>query len=265
MTQFEIAIPKFTTLLKQIESDGPSWLPGGGKYRDWVSRLKGELRVIPDNESWLGQVEEVARFSSVTMVHRFDAPSDPPKVSQEDHASRIQNLTAITKELLTELNARVQISDAEKSKPQPEPPRIFIAHGGRTSARDSLVAFIRALGCDPIIVEDQPGASLSTGSKVGNYLKSADYAVVLATKKNGAVQDGKLLPRANVVEETGRIQLSHPSRRMLIKEKGVVLPSNDSDWVYGTFSQANLTETFIQLARELVEVGLIRVGKGSKA
>ena len=247
-------------MLKKIESDGANWPADGDEYKGWVSELNGVLRIIPDNESRLKQVENIATFSSVTVVHRFGAPSGP-KVSQEDHASRIRDLIAITKELLTELKLRVKILDSEKGKPQLEPPSIFIAHGGKSAVRDKVEAFVEALGCKAIIVEDQSGTHFSTGSKVENYLHKADFAVVVATVDRGSEQDGKIMPRGNVIEEMGRIQESHPKRRILLLEEGLKLPSNDSNWIWAAFTTNSLDDALIKIARELSSIGLVQATK----
>lgn len=37
-----------------------------------------------------------------------------------------------------------------------EPPKMFIAHGGRHSTLDRMLKYLRALGIEPVVVEDLP-------------------------------------------------------------------------------------------------------------
>jgi len=37
-----------------------------------------------------------------------------------------------------------------------EPPKVFVAHGGKSEARDKLYRFLTALGITPLVIEEEP-------------------------------------------------------------------------------------------------------------
>ena len=145
--------------------------------------------------------------------------------------------------------------------------KIFIAHGGPSGARDKLEQFLRALGAEPVIVESAAGAAESPGGKVNLQLNDCHFGIVLATKARGAMQDGKLLPRANLIDEMARFQHVLGDRRMLLLEKGLSLPSNASDWTYQTFSPQSMDRAFTAILVELKDHRFLSVrgpGKGAQ-
>lgn len=142
------------------------------------------------------------------------------------------------------------------------PPQVFIAHGGKTAALDKLCSFIEALGVEPLVVEVEPSEGRLTEEQVNNYMKQADCAIIWATY--GHIEDVKTHkkhPRLNVVDELGRCRNVFPQRTILLLERGVDLPSNDSGIIYEHFTKRNMENAFIKVAKELSAFGLIKAMK----
>ena len=145
-----------------------------------------------------------------------------------------------------------------------EPPKAFIAHGGRSGILDKLREFIEALGIKPIIVELSPSRGMTVDEKVSKYIKDADFGIVLATK-GGIIdtkgKETKQHPRLNVIDELERLRAAFPDKTILLLEKGVDLPSNISGLTHEPFVGQSMDRAFTAIARELVEFGILRATK----
>ncbi len=144
-----------------------------------------------------------------------------------------------------------------KPKVKSEQPRVFIAHGGKTAARDKLCRFMNSLGITPLIIEEEPKEGRSVNQQVEHYLEQADCAIVFGTADDKELKDGKLYPRRDVYIEIGRFQQKFPNKIIYLLEAGASLPSNISEKLYTRFTQENMEEAFVTVARELKAFGLI--------
>lgn len=143
-----------------------------------------------------------------------------------------------------------------------EPPKAFIAHGGRSGVLDKLREFIQALGINPLIVELLPTKGMSVDDKVNKYIKDADCGIVLAT--GGGIVDKKSEkqhPRLNVIDEFERLRTVFPDKTILLLEKGITLPSNVSGLTYEPFVRQSMDRAFIAIARELAAFGILKAVK----
>jgi hypothetical protein len=126
---------------------------------------------------------------------------------------------------------------------RPEILCIFIAHGGRTAARDRLEKFIRGLGAEPVIVEDEPNLGLTPSAKVQREIERCHYGVILATLERAARQDDRPVPRGNIIDERARPAAELGSDRVLsFVEAGLDLPSNIAEFVRARFTQDSMDE-----------------------
>jgi predicted nucleotide-binding protein len=161
--------------------------------------------------------------------------------------------------LLTALGA-LEAGMPSEPAPKLEILRVFISHGGQTRARDQLEKFIRFLGAEPVIVEDQPNLGATVNQKVRREAQSSHFAVVLGTVERAAQQDDKSLPRLNVVDELARLQEMLGGEHVLVAlEKGVDVPSNTAEFVRARFTQECIEDVQAQLVNELRGNGLLSV------
>lgn len=72
----------------------------------------------------------------------------------------------------------MQSESDHSSKPQM---RVFVVHGRDHSLRDELAEFLRNLGTEPIVLEEQPSGGRTLIEKFEHYASASDYAVVLLT------------------------------------------------------------------------------------
>ena len=140
-------------------------------------------------------------------------------------------------------------------------PSVFIAHGGKTAARDKLEDFLTVLGVTPIIVEEQPSQGRSKDKNVEYYLKQCDCAIILATKGDVDGRTGEFIPRGNILIEIGRCQEILPDRMIYLLEEGAKFPTNIDEKVWERFTQESIDKAFIKVAKELRAFGLIKATK----
>jgi predicted nucleotide-binding protein len=141
-------------------------------------------------------------------------------------------------------------------------PKAFIAHGGKSIALDKPCRFLKELGVEALVVEEQPSKSKAVDDKVEHYMAKADCVVILATGDDEI--EGKLHPGQNVIHEIGLAQKTLPERIIYLLEKGVEFPSNIQPKVWESFTQDCMDEAFIVIARELRAFGLIKAAKERK-
>ena len=142
------------------------------------------------------------------------------------------------------------------------PPIAFIAHGGKTAARDKLKDFLMALGVTPIIVEDQPSQGRSKEQNVEYYLKQCDCAIILSTKGDIDGQTSEFIPRGNILNELGRCQETLPHRMIYLLEEETKFPTNIDEKVWERFTQESMDKAFTKIAKELRAFGLLKAMKG---
>jgi predicted nucleotide-binding protein len=143
-------------------------------------------------------------------------------------------------------------------------PSAFVAQGGDSEALKKVTQFLRALGVDPLVVEDQASEDRSANENVEHYLSRADCAIVLATKGDIDGKTGSFLPRGNVLVEAGRFQERFAGRIVYLLEEGATLPSNIREKVWENFTQNSMERAFIKIAKELRAFGIIKTGKPGK-
>jgi predicted nucleotide-binding protein len=143
-------------------------------------------------------------------------------------------------------------------------PKTFIAHGGKTEARDKLHRFLIALGITPFIIEEEPKEGRSVNEQVEYYSEQADCAIILGTADDKELRDGKLYPRRNVYIEIGRFQERFPNRIIYLLEEGATFPSDISEKLYTRFTQESMDEALIAVAREFKAYGMLKTIRPEK-
>lgn len=153
-------------------------------------------------------------------------------------------------------------SNLEERTLNTEFPKAFIAHGGKSDALTKLVKFLRALGVEPLVVEEQASKAKSVDDKVEYYMNLADFAIIIATRDDQI--DGKWYPRQNVAHETGLAQKTCGDKIIYLKEEGAEFPSNISPKVWEPFTQQSMDRAFIAVVRELNAFEILKAAKPAK-
>jgi len=145
-----------------------------------------------------------------------------------------------------------------------EPPKAFIAHGGESPALRKLQSYLEALGIQPLVVEEQPSGGRSIAENVDYYARQSDFAIILATKGDVDGKTGGFIPRGNVLMEIGKLQELLKDRIVYLVQAGTKLPTNISEKVRVRFSPQSMDNSFIKIAKELRNWGLLITGKAEE-
>ena len=138
-------------------------------------------------------------------------------------------------------------------------PKAFISHGKRPSALKKLCDFLKALGIEPLVVEEEPSLDKTVDDKVNHYLDQADFVIILATGDDEI--KSKLYPRQNVIHEIGLAQNTHAGKIIYLLEERAQFPSNISPKVHARFTPQSMDRAFIAIPRELKEFGILKAVK----
>lgn len=154
-------------------------------------------------------------------------------------------------QLIAYLEALIAEESAEQAVRRLVPRNIFVSHGKRSTALKHLIEFLRTLGLNPIVVEDQPSMGMSVDNKIEVYLAVSEAAVILATGDDKVAGEVTLRPRQNVIHEIGLCQKALGNKIIYLLEQGTEFPSNIRPKVYERFSKGNMTQAFKAVVREL--------------
>ena len=137
-------------------------------------------------------------------------------------------------------------------------PRIFISHCERNfGPTEYAIRIIDALGCIPVIAENQPKLSRNVASLVRSSMSSCEAVIVIATPDDDSPQ-GKT-PSQAVSVEIGRLQENKKfeNRYMILKEESVRLGSMINE-VYYKFTMDDYSPIAEAILIELGSMGLFK-------
>jgi hypothetical protein len=136
----------------------------------------------------------------------------------------------------------------------PDARKVFTAHGQAESVLRRIEDYVRALGCEPVVVERLPSEGAAIDDLVEQRMGECAAAIILATCDDEV--DGRWQPRLNVIHETGLAQRTLQNRIVYLKESGCDFPSNIGPKVWEDFERTDLAPAFEKIAKELRAFGL---------
>ena len=228
------------TQLRTLRYDDP-------KFKLWRDKIENILEAAFGMDSW-----EYRRFAQAVILYwgRSDAEL------QEAYNSYLDSYETALKSIIQKYETLG--FEAEPAAVAELQPKAFIAHGGQSPALDKLKNYLKALGVEPLVVEEQASGSRSIGNNVDWYARQADCAIILATKGDIDGKTGGFIPRGNVLIEIGKLQELFKDRIIYLLQAGTKFPTNVSEKVWGRFTTQCMDDAFIKIARELYKFGLLK-------
>jgi predicted nucleotide-binding protein len=146
----------------------------------------------------------------------------------------------------------------QMSQDNSTPNHVFIVHGHDNAVKQEVARFLERIGCNPIILEEQVDAGMTTIiQKFSAHASRAAYAIVLLTPDDIAEDGaGKKAGRArqNVVMELGFFIAKLGAEHVCLAKKGdVEIPSDIAGALYLNLDDGGWQ---LSLARKLKSAGL---------
>jgi hypothetical protein len=143
---------------------------------------------------------------------------------------------------------------------QPRP--IFIGHGRNHGPLKKLQAILDNFAIPYKVVLDEPDLGRPIPVKVQNVLRECGSAILVFTKDEQFF-DGEgnefWRPSENVVYELGAASYQYDERVVVLKEKGIRFPLDFEGIGSIEFEQDGLESKGIEIIKELIGVGLVRI------
>jgi len=215
-----------------------------GVPREFVSEC---AQLLYDNGVFVGIIRDVMGSPRVV----FD---QAPKETESEEE---------TEELLQETTIPAIPPPSAQTKSQESvSKKIFIAHGRNTTPLEQLKGILDEFKVPYIVAVDEPNRGRPISAKVKDEMQKCSSAIFIFTSDE-ETQDAQgaksWRPSDNVVYELGAATYLYESRIIIMKEEGVSLASDFSDFGYITFQKDNLEAKAIPLIKELVALQFVRI------
>lgn len=153
--------------------------------------------------------------------------------------------------------------------PAPEEPTIpqaiFVA-GRKGKSLDQLTKILDEYKIPYLLAEDEPNVGRPISIKVAQTMEKCGAAIIVFTPDE-ELRDlkGEVVwrPSQNMVHELGAAGMAYGNRIVIFREERVDLAANYSDIGHITFTEGELNAKGIELFRELIAFGLVKVTVGS--
>lgn len=146
--------------------------------------------------------------------------------------------------------------------------KIFIVHGRDSDSLEKVELFLYQIGCDPVVVMNEPSGGLVLIDKIERCAEEVDFAIVIYTAcDEGRLKGSEKLQgraRQNVVFEHGYLiaKLGRENVVALVEE-GVETPGDVQGVVYVSMADDDWRQQIIKEMQFVgIDVDIIRVSTG---
>jgi Predicted nucleotide-binding protein containing TIR-like domain len=155
----------------------------------------------------------------------------------------------------------------EPPKPPEEParPRAIFVAGRKGKSLDQLLKILDEYKLPYLLAEDEPHSARPISSKVADTMRQCGAAIIVFTPDEELRDlDGNPVwrPSQNVIHELGASGAAYGNQIVIFREERVTLAANYSDIGHIVFKDGELNAKAIELFRELIAFGLVKVSVG---
>jgi hypothetical protein len=139
---------------------------------------------------------------------------------------------------------------------------IFIAHGKNKKPLDQLKRILDQFKIPYRVAIEEPNLGRPIGGKVRETMEACNCSVLIFTAdEEFRDADGNVIwrPSENVAYELGASGYLYGNRIVIMKESGVQFPSNFRDLGYISFDKDQLEAKAMDILRELIGFGIVKV------
>lgn len=240
-------------------------LPDHGFFKNLLERTFGvdrtqseELaKLLVANAAYCGILQEI---SGAKYIWIDDTVPAALAHSEEGDASTEDTL-------VVDLNSVRERQETPKpATPSKGAGKIFVAHGKKLKPVDGLKRVLDQFKIAYTVAIEEPHAGRPISAKVAQLMDECSAGIFVFTKDERLLRempDGEQeevwRPSENVVYELGAASKLWQSRIIILREEGVSFPSDFRDLGYITFNGEDIAPKALDLLKELVQMGLVRV------
>jgi predicted nucleotide-binding protein len=145
---------------------------------------------------------------------------------------------------------------------EPISKQIFIGHGKNKAPLEQLKRILDRFKVPYKVAIDEPHKGRPISAKVKEIMQSCSSAIFIFTADEEIhdSQGNKIWkPSDNVVYELGAATYLYENKIVILKEEGVTLASDFSDFGYITFQKDDVEAKAMDLIMELIVLGFIKI------
>jgi predicted nucleotide-binding protein len=199
-----------------------------GQFVGIIQELNGDLYVLLDSEVGETPVEEAAGEEGV----------------------------------LEDITKFAPVAPAPVAPPAPTEKYIFIAHGRNHKPLEQLERVLKQFNIPYKVAVEEPQIARPISVKVAQTMRACHSAILIFTgdEEYKTLDDQTIRrPSENVIYELGAAAFLYENRIVVFKEEGLHFPTNFQDIGYISFEKDKLDAKGVDLIRELIALGLIKV------
>lgn len=140
--------------------------------------------------------------------------------------------------------------------------QIFLAHGKNRKSLEQLKNILEQFNVPYKVAIDEPNQGMPISQKVSELMRECTSAIFLFTKDEKTTDlEGNIVyrPSDNVVYELGAASVLYGNKIVLFKQEDVSFGSDFKDLGYISFDDDNLDVKALDLMKELIGFGLLKV------
>lgn len=175
-------------------------------------------------------------------------------------------LTPLSAEVPADTITQDQIKTLGPATAAPKATHIFLGHGKNKKPLEQLKNMLNEFKITYRVTVEEPNRGLPIPDKVAELMRQCSSAILIFTKDELFFDKDRnevWRPSENVIHELGAASILYGGRIIILKEKGISLPSNFSSIGYIEFDADALAAKGIDLLKELIAFGLVKVTAAS--
>ena len=229
---------------------------GSMKMLAWSESINiDEVKALMDHLEEYGWLKKGVTTTSIVpytlTVEGYSRVTEPEQTMAQEPKLRDPNAQPLTR-----------IAEREQEETMDKPPntqKVFVVHGRDHAPRNKVDIFLRKLGHEPVILEEQPSGSKTVIEKF-EANSDVDFAVVILTPDDvgntvGSSDEPQGRARQNVIFELGFFVGKLGREKVCVLQKGTTeIPSDFHGVVYVPMDETDGWHT--KLAREMEHAGV---------
>lgn len=269
-------IPAYRAVIERAEHRKDDSVSATDVAVHWHEHFRDETsendRILNDQAVCLFQIAQGAGMGEIvigrrgnptrfqfnqTAIERF-VQDESPSITAQDTSVEAPTLDSAR----TDHNTRsTGITDSDKG-PRQLGQAIFIAHGKNRTPLEQLKKILDQFKVPYRVATEEANLGRPIGSKVRETMESCNSAILIFTADE-EFQDAKgsqiWRPSENVIYELGASGYLYGKQIVIMKEEGVVFPTNFRDLGYISFPKDALDSRAMEVLKELIGFGIVKV------